>query len=81
MHCWEEVPGDPKSGPTLKMNNSKANQDTKIRFTPNEWKRSWVLRGCETKIVLLATKRWRCRISDVGICKATNDIKKSNCSR
>ncbi|GIY59006.1 transposable element tc3 transposase [Caerostris extrusa] len=57
------------------MNNSKTNQDTKIRFAPNGWKRNRVLCG-NKKIVLLATNRWRCRISDVGLCKATSDIKK-----
>ena len=38
-----------KSGQTLKMNNSKTNQDTKIRIAPNGWKRSRVLCGKEIK--------------------------------
>ena len=28
------------------------------------------------KIVLYATNKWHCRNSDIGYCKATNDIKK-----
>ncbi|GIY76189.1 hypothetical protein CEXT_223041 [Caerostris extrusa] len=58
------------------MNNLKTNQDTKIRFAPNGWKRNRVLCGERKKKILLATNRWRCRISDVGLCKATSDIKK-----
>ena len=30
----------------------------------------------EKKIVMLATNRWHCRISNIGYYKETNDIKK-----
>ena len=48
----------------LKMNNSKTNEDKKMRFAPNGWEISQVL--CGNKKVLLETNRWRCRISDIG---------------
>ncbi|GIY38038.1 hypothetical protein CEXT_229591 [Caerostris extrusa] len=45
------------------MNNSKTNQDTKIRFAPNGWKRHRVCVTTKNSSVV------------VGLCKATSDIK------